>query len=122
MQLLAAGLVTPASAAAARSRSAEASPPPSKAPSPSCRQSRRRTPALVSRGFTVVTPLSILEHELGRVQQRPQDVLGRLPPRRTRLGEDLQARRLLTLGRPSTVHERVQLVHDFRGRFLAGPQ
>ena len=63
---------------------------------------------------------SVLEHELRRVHQRPQQVFGRAAARRALLRRTAsRACGTFSVGRQAAVRQQVQLVHDLRGRLLA---
>src|SRR6266496_2088892 len=130
-----------ASDACARSRNACARPPPIRAPRPSFRQSRRVSPLqflcrlmvslLPACGLALSTLLTrkrenkralILEYELGRVQQRPENILGRLAPRDARLAEHLQAHAPLLRRRQPAVGQQINLFDDLTRRHLARSQ
>src|SRR5262245_7831890 len=120
----------PGRAAWPRTRKASISPPPIRADSP-----RRRQPRLVVAsqfvksaigarlplrgGSTAPIRGSVLEDEFGRVEEGPQEVLGRRAAVRPRLGEERLANAALFLRRQAAEREEIQLLDDLPRRPLA---
>src|ERR1700677_1202279 len=91
-----------------RSRRASIRPPPMSAPRPSPSPSRR----VIDSQFVCAPIALVLEYELGRVDQGPEQVGDRLPRGNPRLGEDARADRTLFVRRQPAEGEQVKLLDD----------